>query len=248
MSLLTRWLPKPFVVVESPYAGDVETNIAYAQWAVLDAVSRGETPYASHLLLTQVLTDSGAQRELGLSCCRDVPGERVYYVDRCDLVTRVSPPHLRHKLASQRRSLAWQLGYYLAISIGWCSALGLVFAALVSDVSLYNYAPTRYTLLPVFVGVLSAMWASAGLLRAYKRLRYTLELRRSGRLLSSGMFAAFVAKPGELRRLTDPNAIAWAGKGVGPVGSRMTWGLECPSIAYLDALAEQRKIANHADE
>jgi len=41
------------VVVESPYAGDVAANVAYARRAVRDCLARGEAPIASHLLLTQ---------------------------------------------------------------------------------------------------------------------------------------------------------------------------------------------------
>lgn len=53
------------VILESPYAGDVERNVAYARRAMADALHRGEAPIASHLLYTQpgVLDD-------------DVPGER----------------------------------------------------------------------------------------------------------------------------------------------------------------------------
>ena len=38
------------VIVESPYAGDIETNVAYARAALRDCLSRGEAPIASHLL------------------------------------------------------------------------------------------------------------------------------------------------------------------------------------------------------
>lgn len=41
------------VVVESPYAGDVEANVEYARECVRDCVMRGEAPIASHLLFTQ---------------------------------------------------------------------------------------------------------------------------------------------------------------------------------------------------
>lgn len=41
------------VIVESPYAGDVKANLAYARAACHDCLMRGESPYASHLLLTQ---------------------------------------------------------------------------------------------------------------------------------------------------------------------------------------------------
>lgn len=64
--------PKTYrrVIVESPFAGDVETNTAYARAALHDCLSRGEAPLASHLLYTQpgVLND-------------DVPEERVWGIE-----------------------------------------------------------------------------------------------------------------------------------------------------------------------
>lgn len=53
------------VIVESPYAGDVDTNVTYARAALADSLQRGEAPIASHLLYTQ----PGVLRD-------DVPGER----------------------------------------------------------------------------------------------------------------------------------------------------------------------------
>lgn len=41
------------VIVESPYAGDIEKNVAYARRCVRDSLLRGEAPIASHLLYTQ---------------------------------------------------------------------------------------------------------------------------------------------------------------------------------------------------
>lgn len=41
------------VIIESPYAGDIERNTAYARRAVKDSLMRGEAPIASHLLYTQ---------------------------------------------------------------------------------------------------------------------------------------------------------------------------------------------------
>lgn len=41
------------VILESPYAGNIEANIAYARACVRDSLSRGEAPIASHLLYTQ---------------------------------------------------------------------------------------------------------------------------------------------------------------------------------------------------
>ena len=40
------------MILESPYAGRVEENVAYARAAVRDSLLRGEAPIASHLLYT----------------------------------------------------------------------------------------------------------------------------------------------------------------------------------------------------
>lgn len=54
------------VIVESPYAGDIETNVAYARAALRDCLSRGEAPIASHLLYTQpgVLDDDNPEERV----------------------------------------------------------------------------------------------------------------------------------------------------------------------------------------
>ncbi|UFW79980.1 DUF7768 domain-containing protein [Rhizobium sp. SU303] len=57
------------VIIESPYAGDIEANTAYARAAMWDCLERGEAPFASHLLYTQVgvLDDSDPiQRQRGI--------------------------------------------------------------------------------------------------------------------------------------------------------------------------------------
>lgn len=59
------------VIIESPYAGDVEANIKYARRAIRDSVSRAEAPIASHLLFTQpgILDDNDPdERLLGVEC------------------------------------------------------------------------------------------------------------------------------------------------------------------------------------
>ena len=64
-----RCSKKRIVIVESPYAGDIEKNVAYARAALRDCILRGEVPLASHLLYTQpgVLRDEVPQeRELGI--------------------------------------------------------------------------------------------------------------------------------------------------------------------------------------
>ena len=57
------------VILESPYAGDVDANLAYARAAMRDCLRRGESPIASHTSLTQpgVLDDyNPGERELGI--------------------------------------------------------------------------------------------------------------------------------------------------------------------------------------
>jgi hypothetical protein len=57
------------VLIESPYAGDVEANVRYARLAMRHAFMRGYYPFASHLLYTQagILDDTiPAERELGI--------------------------------------------------------------------------------------------------------------------------------------------------------------------------------------
>ena len=46
------------VIIESPYMGDVSKNVAYARKCMSDSLLRGESPFASHLLYTQVLDDT----------------------------------------------------------------------------------------------------------------------------------------------------------------------------------------------
>jgi hypothetical protein len=48
------------VIIESPYAGNIEQNIKYARACLKDSLNRNEAPLASHLLYTQdgVLDDS----------------------------------------------------------------------------------------------------------------------------------------------------------------------------------------------
>lgn len=57
------------VIIESPYAGDVERNLAYGRACLRDSLLRGEAPFASHLLYTQagVLDDNKPdERALGM--------------------------------------------------------------------------------------------------------------------------------------------------------------------------------------
>ena len=73
------------VILESPYAGDVERNVAYARAALKDSLSRGEAPIASHLLYTQVLDDNNpTERQQGIDAglaWREVTEATVVYTD-----------------------------------------------------------------------------------------------------------------------------------------------------------------------
>jgi hypothetical protein len=60
------------VVIESPFKGanarEQAANVEYAKACMLDSLKRGEAPFASHLLYTQVLDDAVAEeREMGIA-------------------------------------------------------------------------------------------------------------------------------------------------------------------------------------
>ena len=58
---------KPIVIIESPYAGDVKRNELYARRCMKDSLLRGEAPFISHLLYTQVLDDTKPEeRKMGM--------------------------------------------------------------------------------------------------------------------------------------------------------------------------------------
>lgn len=80
--------PKLLVILESPYAGDVDANVQYARECVKDSLQRGEAPLASHLLYTQpsILDDNVQwERELGIAAglaWLKVAQASVVYTDR----------------------------------------------------------------------------------------------------------------------------------------------------------------------
>ena len=51
-------IPSRLVLLASPYAGEVDRNVAYARAAMRDALDRGEAPVVPHLLYTTVLDDA----------------------------------------------------------------------------------------------------------------------------------------------------------------------------------------------
>lgn len=75
------------VILESPYAGDIDRNIKYARAAMRDCLFKGETPMCSHLLYTQegVLDDDiPEERAMGIEAGLDwgcVSEKTVVYTD-----------------------------------------------------------------------------------------------------------------------------------------------------------------------
>lgn len=58
------------VILESPYAGNIDKNVWYARKCLRHSLLLGESPFASHLLYTQdgVLDDSySSERLLGIN-------------------------------------------------------------------------------------------------------------------------------------------------------------------------------------
>lgn len=77
---------RPVVIIESPFAGDMEANRLYALRACVDSLRRGEVPYASHLFFPQFLDElKPEERELGLTAgyaMWPIAKKIAFYVDR----------------------------------------------------------------------------------------------------------------------------------------------------------------------
>ena len=75
------------VIVETPYAGDVERNLRYLRACMRDCFLRGEAPFASHAIYTQpgVLDDTDPdERQLGIEAgfvWREFADATVVYTD-----------------------------------------------------------------------------------------------------------------------------------------------------------------------
>jgi hypothetical protein len=76
------------VIIESPYAGDIEANVEYARAAMRDSLNRGEAPIASHLLYTQpgiLIDEVPEERQWGIDAglaWRKVAELAAFYADR----------------------------------------------------------------------------------------------------------------------------------------------------------------------
>jgi hypothetical protein len=88
------------VILESPFAGEVERNITYARACVRDSLSRGEAPIASHLLYTQegILND-------------DVPEERVWGIDAGLAWKNVAEKHVFYMDHGMSRGMQYGLEF-----------------------------------------------------------------------------------------------------------------------------------------
>lgn len=99
------------VILESPFAGDIEKNLAYARAAMRDCLLRGEAPFASHALYTQpgVLSDADpAERAHGIAAGfawrEAVRCKTVVYTDLgCPVVYRSLPSWCPEALADTEK-------------------------------------------------------------------------------------------------------------------------------------------------
>lgn len=78
-------MTKRLVILESPYAGDIKKNKAYARKAMKHSLMLGEAPMVSHLLYTQVLKDEDDhERHQGITAgwaWREAAECAVFYAD-----------------------------------------------------------------------------------------------------------------------------------------------------------------------
>lgn len=100
----------PIVIVESPFAGDMEANAGYARRACMDCLRRQEVPYASHLFFPQILDEmKPEERELGLTAgyamWRDA-AKVVFYIDR-----GMSPGMERARVRASELGLGFECRY-----------------------------------------------------------------------------------------------------------------------------------------
>lgn len=108
-----RWRERKLVFVCSPYAGDVEANVANARRIAKLVIEAGRTPCVPHLLLPQVLDDGDEeQRLVGLECGLSV-------LLRCDEVWAWAPD----KRASRGMQLELERARKEQIPVYWLEGL-----------------------------------------------------------------------------------------------------------------------------
>jgi hypothetical protein len=77
---------RPRVIIESPYAGDIQANTKYALQAMWHSIKQGEAPFASHIIYPLILDESKPEdRELGIELGYNWligANRQVFYMDR----------------------------------------------------------------------------------------------------------------------------------------------------------------------
>jgi hypothetical protein len=107
------------VILESPYASNVEQNLTYARACIRDCLSRGESPIASHLLFTQagILRDGiPEERQLGIDAGLawiSVADAMVVYIDH-----GTSPGMRQAMVAARRASLPVEMRCLEPVEMG----------------------------------------------------------------------------------------------------------------------------------
>ena len=123
------------VMLESPYSGDIELNVFYARLCLQDSCERGEAPFPTHLVYTQIpsgtyVSDDDAarrvmSREHGLQrgfVWRNLCKRTVFYVDEgmSSGMLRAEAEAIRGGHVVERRLLPrWQ-----EIKAEWISSRG----------------------------------------------------------------------------------------------------------------------------
>ena len=76
---------KSIVIIESPYAGDIEKNVDYLHRCMMDSINRFEAPFASHMVYPFYLDeDKPEEREDGIQlgfAWLAVAERQVFYID-----------------------------------------------------------------------------------------------------------------------------------------------------------------------
>jgi hypothetical protein len=124
------------VILESPFAGDVETNTAYARACVRDCLEQDESPIASHLLFTQpgILRDGlPGERALGIAAGLEwykVASAAVFYLDRGmsrGMAEALEHLEMHHPLTSVEyrfTALRQAFGAKGSVHFPWCEVPG----------------------------------------------------------------------------------------------------------------------------
>lgn len=101
------------VIIESPFAGEVDRNREYLRRLILDSLERGESPYASHGFFTHFLDDTKPEeRKLGINAGLEwaKAAEAVIYCLDLGLSSGMLYALERHSQASRRIEIRYLSG------------------------------------------------------------------------------------------------------------------------------------------